>query len=75
MGPLTIDRVWSMSKRQSRTSLRSHPFHVVKNLFRHRKVRNRGLAKNQGQLFALFGLANLVIVKRPLLDARGEGAS
>jgi len=36
-----------------------HPFHVVKNLFRHRKVRYRGLAKNQGQLFTLFGLANL----------------
>jgi IS5 family transposase len=52
-----------------------HPFHVVKNLFRHRKVRYRGLAKNQAQLFALFGLANLVIAKRSLLDARGGGAS
>jgi len=52
-----------------------HPFHVVKNLFRHRKVRYRGLAKNQGQLFALFGLANLVIAKRPLLAAQGGGAS
>ena len=52
-----------------------HPFHVVKNLFRHRKVRYRGLAKNQGQLFALFGLANLVIAKRPLLAVHGGGAS
>lgn len=52
-----------------------HPFHVVKNLFRHRKVRYRGLAKNQSQLFALFGLANLLIAKRPLLDAQGTGAS
>ena len=28
-----------------------HPFHVIKNLFRHRKVRYRGLAKNTAQLF------------------------
>ena len=27
-----------------------HPFHVVKNLFRHRKTRYRGLAKNTAQL-------------------------
>lgn len=27
-----------------------HPFHVVKNLFRHRKVRYKGLAKNAAQL-------------------------
>jgi IS5 family transposase len=52
-----------------------HPFHVVKNLFRHRKVRYRGLAKNHAQLFALFGLANLVIAKTVLLDNRGGGAS
>lgn len=41
-----------------------HPFHVVKNLFRHRKVRYRGLAKNTAQLFTLFGLANLVLARR-----------
>ena len=27
-----------------------HPFHVIKNLFKHRKVRYRGLAKNTAQL-------------------------
>lgn len=52
-----------------------HPFHVVKYLFRHRKVRYKGLAKYAAQLFALFGLANFVIAKRPLLDARGGDAS
>jgi IS5 family transposase len=26
-----------------------HPYHVVKNLFRHRKLRYKGMAKNQGQ--------------------------
>jgi IS5 family transposase len=41
-----------------------HPFHIVKNLFGHRKVRYRGLAKNGHQLHTLFGLANLVIGAR-----------
>jgi len=40
------------------------PFHIVKNLFRHRKVRDRGLAKNGHQLYVLFGLANVVIGAR-----------
>jgi len=44
-----------------------HPFHVVKNLFRHKKLRYRGLAKNTAQLRTLFALANLVIVKKALL--------
>ena len=44
-----------------------HPFHVVKNLFRHKKLRYRGLAKNTAQLHTLFALANLVIVKNALL--------
>ncbi len=37
------------------------PFHVIKNLFQHRKTRYRGLAKNSAQLLTLFGLANLLI--------------
>jgi IS5 family transposase len=41
-----------------------HPFHIVKNLFRYRKVRYRGLAKNGHQLYVLFGLANVVISAR-----------
>ena len=44
-----------------------HPFHIVKNRFRHNKLRYRGLAKNTAQLHALFALANLVIVKKALL--------
>src|ERR1700693_4097049 len=44
-----------------------HPFHIVKNLFRHKKLRYRGLAKNTAQLHTLFALANLVIVKKVLL--------
>jgi IS5 family transposase len=44
-----------------------HPFHIIKNLFRHRKLRYRGLKKNTAQLHTLFALANLVIVKKTLL--------
>jgi IS5 family transposase len=62
---------------QLKASIRAkveHPFHVVKNLFRHRKTRYKGLAKNTAQLFSLFGLANLVIVKRRLLEAHAQNA-
>jgi IS5 family transposase len=52
-----------------------HPFHVIKNLFRHRKVRYKGLAKNEAQLFSLFGLANLVIARRQLLALPVRGAT
>lgn len=44
-----------------------HPFHIVKNLFKHRKTRYRGITKNTTQLHTLFALANLVIAKRSLL--------
>jgi IS5 family transposase len=40
-----------------------HLFHVIKNLFLHRKVRYRGLFNNMAQLFTLFGLANLVLAR------------
>lgn len=45
-------------------------YHVVKNLFKHKKTRYRGLKKNGGQLDVLFALANLVIVKKDLLKPR-----
>ena len=54
---------WERRKSQVR-SLVEHPFHVVKNLFKYRKVRYRGLAKNTAQLYTLFALANLVIAGR-----------
>jgi IS5 family transposase len=52
-----------------------HPFHVVKNLFRHRKVRYRGLARNTAPLFSLFALANLVIARKRLGPAHGSSPS
>ena len=63
---------------QIKASIRAkveHPFHVVKNLFRHKKTRYKGLAKNHAQLLSLFGLANLVIAKKQLLAIHGGGAS
>jgi len=48
-----------------------HPFHILKNLFRHRKTRYRGLAKNTAQLHSLFALANLFIARRSLLSTAG----
>lgn len=45
-------------------TLVEHPFHIVKNLFRDRKTRYRGLAKNGHQLHTLFALANVVIGAR-----------
>lgn len=41
-----------------------HPFHIVKNLFRYRKTRYRGLTKNGHQLHTLFALANVAIAAR-----------
>jgi IS5 family transposase len=78
---LDLTRKWARlldKAAQLKASVRSkveHPFHVVKNLFRHKKVRCKGVAKNEAQLFSLFGLANLVIVKRQLLAINAQGAS
>jgi IS5 family transposase len=52
-----------------------HAFHVIKNLFHHRKTRYRGLEKNTKQLYTLFGLANLVLARRWLLAPQGPSAS
>jgi IS5 family transposase len=52
-----------------------HPFHVVKNLFKHRKTRYRGLTKNTAQLLTLFGMANLMLAKKRLIALHAQGAS
>ena len=51
----------------ARASIRAkveHPFHVVKNLFMHRKTLYKGMSKNNAQMFSLFGLANLLLARR-----------
>ena len=45
----------------------SHPFDIVKNLFKYRGARYWSLAKNTAQLYLLFGLANLMMAKKALL--------
>lgn len=78
---LDLSHAWARTLEeveQLKASVRAkveHPFHIVKNLFRHRKARYKGLAKNTAQLHMLFALANLVIAKRPLLALQGRGAS
>ena len=58
-----------LERRKAQVRARAeHPFHILKNLFRHRKTRYRGLAKNTAQLHSLFALANLFIARRRLLS-------
>lgn len=56
------------NRRMSKTRARGeHPFHVVKCLWGHRKVRYRGIDKNASQLFTLFMLTNLYLLRDKLL--------
>src|SRR6201995_639572 len=67
-------RDWAEAVERALSQVRAwveHPFHIVKNLFRHKRLRYRGLAKNTAQLRTLFALANLVIVKKTLLAPGG----
>ena len=41
-----------------------HPFRVIKRQFGYTKVRYRGLAKNTAQLYTLFMLSNLWMVRK-----------
>ena len=63
-----IGGAWEKLKARAR-ALVEHPFHIIKNIFGHRKVRYRGLEKNTGQLRVLFALANLYMVRRQLACA------
>ena len=44
-----------------------HPFRVVKRQFGYVKTRYRGMAKNRAQLFTLFALGNLFLMRRKLM--------
>jgi transposase, IS5 family len=63
-----LTQAFEKAKAQVRARV-EHPFHIIKNLFKHRKTRYRGLAKNTAQLQTLFALANLLIAKPSLLNA------
>ena len=45
-----------------------HPFRVLKYQFGHVKTRYRGLTRNRAQLFTLFALGNLFLLRRRLLE-------
>lgn len=47
-----------------------HPFRVIKRQFGFMKVRYRGLKKNTAQLYTLFALSNLWMVRGKLMAAR-----
>jgi len=47
-----------------------HVFLVVKHLWHYQKVRYKGLFKNAAQVFSLFALANLYLVRNQLLATR-----
>ena len=50
----TLTKALERVKAQIRSKV-EHPFHVVKNLFHYKKVRYKGLAKNEAQLYSLRG--------------------
>ena len=53
--------------KQSQTRARGeHAFRVVKHLWHYQKVRYKGLFKNAAQVFSLFALANLYMVRNEL---------
>lgn len=62
----TALRAFEKAKAQIRAFV-EHPFHVVKNVFGYRKLRYRGLAKNDSRMQILFGLANIYSLRKKLL--------
>lgn len=62
----------AFNRKNNRTRARvEHPFRIVKDLWGYTKVRYKGLAKNAAQVFALFALANLYMVRKELLSPGG----
>ena len=59
------DREWNHTHNRIRAK-GEHAFLVVKCLWNYRKVRYKGLAKNAAQVFSLFALANLYLVRKEL---------
>jgi IS5 family transposase len=64
-----VDREWNREQNKVRSKV-EHIFQVIKHLWGHRKVRYRGLAKNEVHCLSLLALANLYLVRRQLLPLR-----
>ena len=66
---LTLDDLqWNREQHRTRAK-GEHIFLVVKHLWGYRKVRYKGLLKNAAQVFVMFALANLYLVRKDLLMA------
>ena len=65
---LNQEEVECNHKRSQIRAKGEHAFLVVKHLWRYQKVRYKGLYKNAVQVFSLFALANLYLVRRELLS-------
>jgi IS5 family transposase len=68
-----LDEGWQKDLAQAYEKLKAkvrayveHPFHIIKNIFRYKKTRYKGLAKNDAQLNMLFALGNLYMVRGEL---------
>jgi IS5 family transposase len=68
-----LDEGWQKDLAQAYEKLKAkvrayveHPFHIIKNIFRYKKARYKGLAKNDAQLNMLFALGNLYMVRGEL---------
>jgi IS5 family transposase len=59
------DREWNREQSKVRSKV-EHIFQVIKHLWGHRKVRYRGLAKNEAHCLSLLALANLYLVRKDL---------
>ena len=56
------------NQRHSRVRARvEHLFRIIKCQFGYRKVRYKGLAKNQAQVMSLVALANIYLLRRSLM--------
>jgi IS5 family transposase len=63
--PKKLAQAYEKLKAQVRARV-EHPFHVIKNLFKYKKARYKGLAKNGAQLNVLFALSNLYMARGAL---------
>lgn len=62
----------AFNRKSNRTRARvEHPFRIIKDLWGYTKVRYKGLTKNATQVFTLFALANLYMVRKELLTQEG----
>jgi IS5 family transposase len=64
--PLTEKEIECNHERSKIRAKGEHAFLVVKHLWHYQKVRYKGLYKNTVQVFSLFALANLYLVRRDL---------